>query len=172
MLGGVQVNLSEAEIPYLGECGKSLTAGDSVTLNGEQAVSYSRIRHLDSDDMRTSRQREVMASLFSKAGSLTATQYPALIRQGLGLCTTSLDYSEILKLSQFLLTSKPTLEQDALPGSHVDAWGGILPSSRAWCYVYDLREASDYLLSFIYEDIYTSAGINLPSATVDKSFIK
>ena len=28
------------------------------------------------------------------------------------------------------------------------------------------------LLSFIYEDIYTSAGINLPSATVDKSFIK
>ena len=73
MLGGVQVNLSEAEIPYLGECGKSLTAGDSVTLNGEQAVSYSRIRHLDSDDMRTSRQREVMASLFSKAGSLTAT---------------------------------------------------------------------------------------------------
>ena len=172
MLGGVQVNLSEAEIPYLGECGKSLTAGDSVTLNGEQAVSYSRIRHLDSDNMRTSRQREVMASLFSKAGSLTATQYPALIRQGLGLCTTSLDYSEILKLSQFLLTSKPTLEQDALPGSHVDAWGGILPSSRAWCYVYDLREASDYLLSFIYEDIYTSAGINLPSATVDKSFIK
>lgn len=172
LLGGVEVDLTQGEIDYMGSSGSSLSPGSSVTLNGEQAVAYSRIRHLDNDNVRASRQREVMSSIFSKAKNISATQYPALIREGLGLCTTSLDYSEILSLSQFLLTSSPTLEQDALPGEHVDAWGGIMSSTGAWCYIYDLREASDFLLNFIYEDIYANSDITLPEATVDQSFAK
>ncbi|MDO4173765.1 MAG: LCP family protein [Eubacteriales bacterium] len=173
MLGGVEVDLSAAEIPYIGENASTsgLYAGENVTLNGEQAVSYSRIRHLDSDNVRASRQREVMNSIFEKARNMSATQYPGLIREGLSMCTTSLDYSEIFGFSKILLSDNLTLEQEALPGDDIDAWGGIMSSSGAWCYVYDLREASNKLLTFIYEDIYTNSGMDLPEATVDKSFV-
>ena len=102
-------------------------------------------------------QREIMACLFRKARDMSATQYPALIRECLSLCTTSLDYTEILSFSQILLQKNLKLEQFSLPGDSVDAWGGIMSSSGAWCYVYDLREASDALLTFIYESIYTNS---------------
>lgn len=171
MLGGVQVDLTQGEIDYMGSNGNALSPGSSVTLNGAQAVSYSRIRHLDNDNMRTSRQREVLSSIFSKARSMSATQYPGLIRQGLGMCTTSLSYGEILEYSQILLKDGLTMEQDALPGDHVEAWGGIMPSSGAWCYIYDLHDASDHLFSFIYEDLYTNSDMVMPKATVDASFI-
>lgn len=168
LVGGVEVNLTEKERQQLPNNG-SLGTGDNITLNGEQAVAYSRIRYIDSDDVRTSRQREILNCLFGKARSMSASQYPTLIRQCLGLCTTSLDYGEILKFSQVLLNKDLTLKQFALPGDAVDAWGGIMRRSGAWCYVYDLRQASDALLTFIYEDLYTNSDYTLPPATVDKS---
>lgn len=171
MLGGVQVDLTQGEINYMGSNGQSLSPGSSVTLNGTQAVTYSRIRHLDNDNMRASRQREVLSSIFNKARNMSMTQYPSLIRQGLGMCTTSLTYSEILEYSQILLKDDLTLQQNALPGDNVDAWGGIMPSSGAWCYIYDLHDASDKLFTFIYEDLYTNSDITLPEAKVDKSFV-
>ena len=171
MLGGVQVDLTQGEINYMGDNGKSLSPGSSVTLNGAQAVAYSRIRYLDNDNMRASRQREVLSCIFSKARSMSATQYPGLIRQGLGMCTTSLTYAEILEYSQILLKDSLTLQQNALPGDNVEAWGGIMPSSGAWCYIYDLHDASDKLFSFIYEELYTNSDVVIPEATVDASFI-
>lgn len=170
LVGGVEVDLTEAERGQLPDNG-SLSVGENITLNGKQAVSYSRIRKIDNDNARTSRQREIMACLFRKARDMSATQYPALIRECLSLCTASLDYTEILSFSQILLQKNLKLEQFSLPGDSVDAWGGIMSSSGAWCYVYDLREASDALLTFIYESIYTNSTIELPPATVDKSAV-
>lgn len=169
LVGGVEVELSEAERNQLPDS-SSLSTGENVTLNGAQAVAYSRIRKIDSDAMRASRQREVMASLFDKALNMSPTQYPSLIRQCLGLCTTSLDYTEILSFSQILLQKGLSLKQYALPGDDIDSWGGIM-SNGAWCSVYDMREASDALLTFIYEDIYTNSDYELPEATVDMSVL-
>lgn len=170
LVGGVEVNLTEKEREQLPN-NENLQTGDAITLNGEQAVSYSRIRYIDSDDVRTSRQREILSCLFQKARSMSATQYPSLIRQCLDLCTTSLNYTDILSYSNILLQKDLSLEQFALPGDTCDAWGGILSSSGAWCYVYDLREASNQLLTFIYEDFYTNSNYTLPAATVDKSVL-
>ena len=170
LVGGVEVDLTEAERQNLPNS-ENLSVGENITLNGEQAVAYSRIRKIDNDNARTSRQREIMACLFLKARDMSATQYPALIRECLSLCTTSLDYSELPSFSQILLQKDLSLEQFSLPGDSVDAWGGIMSSSGAWCYVYDLREASDALLTFIYESIYTNSNIELPPATVDKSAV-
>ena len=170
LVGGVQVDLTERERAQIPDR-ENLPVGESVTLNGKQAVAYSRIRKIDSDNMRASRQREVMQSLYQKAREMKATQYPAFIRECLGLCTTSLDYSEILSFSQILLKPDLSLKQFAIPGDSVDAWGGILGHGKGWCSVYDMREASDALLTFIYEDIYTNSDYELPPATVDKSIL-
>lgn len=71
-LGGVEVELSDEERQALGALADGLTAGSQVHLNGAQAVAYSRIRHLDNDDVRTSRQREVLSSLLERVRSMDA----------------------------------------------------------------------------------------------------
>lgn len=61
-LGGVDITLTEREANHLGH---GLTEGMNH-LNGERALAYSRIRYLDSDFVRTERQRNVLTALLEK----------------------------------------------------------------------------------------------------------
>lgn len=73
-LGGVDVEVTENEADYINNrhrYGKekkpdAFESGESVHLNGYQALWYSRIRKLDSDFMRTQRQRKVITAIASK----------------------------------------------------------------------------------------------------------
>ncbi len=73
-LGGVDVEVTENEADYINNrhrYGKekkpdTFESGESVHLNGYQALWYSRIRKLDSDFMRTQRQRKVITAIASK----------------------------------------------------------------------------------------------------------
>lgn len=73
-LGGVDVEVTEDEADYINNrhrYGKekkpdTFESGESVHLNGYQALWYSRIRKLDSDFMRTQRQRKVISAIASK----------------------------------------------------------------------------------------------------------
>ena len=65
-LGGVDITLTEREAAHLNSGhGWSLTEGTNH-LDGAQALSYSRIRYLDSDFVRTERQRNVLTALLTK----------------------------------------------------------------------------------------------------------
>ncbi len=74
-LGGIEVEVTENEADYINNrhrYGKEkkpdhFESGESVHLNGYQALWYARIRKLDSDFMRTERQRKVISSIVSKA---------------------------------------------------------------------------------------------------------
>ncbi len=76
-LGGVDVEVTENEADYINNrhrYGKEkkpdhFESGESVHLNGYQALWYARIRKLDSDFMRTERQRKVISSIVSKVKS-------------------------------------------------------------------------------------------------------
>ncbi len=73
-LGGVDVEVTENEADYINNrhrYGKEekpdhFESGESVHLNGYQALWYSRIRKLDSDFMRTQRQRKVISAIATK----------------------------------------------------------------------------------------------------------
>ncbi len=73
-LGGVDVEVTENEADYINNrhrYGKekkpdTFESGESVHLNGYQALWYSRIRKLDSDFMRTQRQRKVISAIATK----------------------------------------------------------------------------------------------------------
>ena len=73
-LGGVDVEVTEDEADYINNrhrYGKekkpdAFESGESVHLNGYQALWYSRIRKLDSDFNRTQRQRKVISAIASK----------------------------------------------------------------------------------------------------------
>ena len=65
-LGGVDVALTESETKYLNNhYGWELTGG-MTHMDGEIALGYSRIRYLDSDFVRTERQRNVLTALLEK----------------------------------------------------------------------------------------------------------
>ena len=78
-LGGVQVELTAAEAEYLNTSGNwdvekedpwALVDGDNL-LTGSQALAYSRIRYLDSDFVRTERQRTVLTQVLEMLHELS-----------------------------------------------------------------------------------------------------
>lgn len=88
-LGGIDVEITEEEADYLNngqDYKKSpkpdeFTSGKSVHINGYQALWFSRIRYLDTDFMRTGRQRRVITSIISSVKSkLTPAGIPQLVK--------------------------------------------------------------------------------------------
>lgn len=73
-LGGIDVEVTEDEADYINNRHRygyekkpdAFESGENVHLNGYQALWYARIRKLDSDFMRTQRQRKVISSIASK----------------------------------------------------------------------------------------------------------
>lgn len=76
-IGGVDVEVTENEADYINNRHRygnekkpdTFESGESVHLNGYQALWYSRIRKLDSDFMRTQRQRKVISAIASEVKS-------------------------------------------------------------------------------------------------------
>lgn len=146
-LGGVEVELSEGELSYLGSVGQGLAAGDAVRLNGKQAVAYSRIRYLDNDDMRTSRQREVLEGLLNQVRVLDEQQCLVLMDSLLEQCTTNLSRAQLTALLAQLTPKDTEIRQYAIPSNQTAAEGQTIDG--AWYYVYDTHKAGKEIRSFL-----------------------
>lgn len=103
LLGGVEIELRNDEANYinmkLGQEGiSSSLSGGMQTLNGNQALWYSRIRYLDvdADFSRTNRQRKVINSLIDKFRDSKLTTLLGLLDELLPMITTDLSNSEII----------------------------------------------------------------------------
>jgi len=152
LFGGVEVDVSYAEWKFMNN--PAIEIG-TTTLDGKFGLKYCRIRTIDSDLVRQSRQQEVLLSMFNKAKDLSPTYYPALIRQCAKMTTTSFDITEMIAMSDILLDDELTIEMHSIPGdSAISAWGGTIYGG--WYYIYDLDYASDYIYQVIYEDYYVS----------------
>jgi len=94
ILGGVEVSLSAEEAAELGlgEC-----AG-TFHLDGESALSFCRIRNLDSDFGRTRRQRDVLTSLWKNLRNASFGDAAALLYEVLPQLTTDLTLDDCLAL--------------------------------------------------------------------------
>lgn len=134
MVGGVDINVTTAEAPYLNRylrevCGLQhidpapyyVTGGGMTHLNGVQAVSFARIRYANrgnehSDYGRTSRQREVLNQIFTKVKSMGATSLIGVINEALPLITHNIDTGTLAGL----ITKAPeivsfTIQNDRIP---------------------------------------------------------
>ena len=157
-VGGVPLTLSEAEVKaanaltaqYFPSAATISSSGGEITLTGEQAVSYSRIRKLDSDNERASRQQKVLSAVLAKVKDMSKSEYPHFIRELLGTAETSLSYSDILSLSPIALTDF-SIEQYTIPDAkyETDLWGGIA-GDGVWYFTYNLDEAAQRIHTIIY----------------------
>lgn len=118
-IGGVEAEVSEAERRQLngilahynrdvGDRDKDglLKQTGLVTLTGKQALCYSRIRKIDGDFQRTSRQREVIEGAFRKVTALDAWSLMVLAVENLDAVNTNLSAWEIIRLIPLALRAR------------------------------------------------------------------
>lgn len=112
-MGGVEIEVSEAEIPILNAYVKELNrlngrADDDYLvkqsglqlLNGTQALGYARIRYVGNGDFeRTERQRIVVQKLFEKAKTMNLLELNDLLNILLPEVKTNLTQDEIVSLA-------------------------------------------------------------------------
>ena len=170
-VGGVEVNITEPERLHINANMLALHQSSGTpyipveraglqTLNGTQAVSFARLRKVNTidggrDDYgRTDRQRYVLEQLFNKALSMSKTKYPALIKSLLPYMETSLSYSDIFSLAG-ILTNDVQFKQARIPqGYAMQISTRDFPTSLGSVVYYDLGYATDMLHGFVYDDVH------------------
>lgn len=173
VLDGVEVDVSQNEISQLNKYTKEcyeisdnpkkgqlqlITNTGKQTLNGYQALAYTRIRYNDSAINRDERQREVIMAIVEKYKNTSLTKFPALIDSIIPYVTTNLNSKDILGLASdaiSILSSKPLSEamiQAEFPiidGIHTK--GGSYKNA-GWVWLYDIN-STVVLKDFIYNNI-------------------
>ena len=105
LLGGVQLELREDEAAEINkETGSTLSAGVQL-LNGEQALTYARIRKLDTDGdfSRTNRQRKLMNALLGSYRNIKWKDLLPLMDELLPLISTDMNYGKLVLLAMEIL---------------------------------------------------------------------
>ncbi len=105
-VGGVDIELSTAEAEIVGN---GATKG-VCTLNGEQALTYARIRKIDSDFQRTARQRKIMGAVFEKAKTYSLAELAMFFSEILPLMSTDMTDDEIMTLALTFASSFQNVE--------------------------------------------------------------
>ena len=81
LVGGIPMTLTQAESDNIRDFfGVPGTHAGENNLTGIQALTYCRIRMIDSDFQRTERQYKVLMALYDKAKEMSVTQYPSLLK--------------------------------------------------------------------------------------------
>ena len=162
-LGGVDVPVTAKEAAYLNSTWYkwSLTgnriyfeSGDSVHMDGEHALMFSRIRKLDSDIQRTRRQRLVVNAIRQKAADakpsdLAKAAWDVLpyLRTDMGGIKTS-----NLAIGSLLLYRHYDILQTTAP--RTDTWTNRnIPNVGAVLY-FDVDQNATILKNYIYRDEY------------------
>ena len=156
-LGGINVDVSEKESYYTYHSGKvgvpvRIEAGEDVLLNGQQALWYSRIRYLDSDFMRTKRQRKVISAIVDKALTKEIPELFNLAKAVIPLVKTNLDTDTIMKLGLNALKDQAytyPIVQHQIPADKT--WSSKTITGVGSCLVMDMDENRELFRSFLTE---------------------
>ncbi|SHF27288.1 LCP family protein [Alkalibacter saccharofermentans] len=148
-VGGVDIEISSAEATQI----SGISSGGLHTLNGSQAVDYSRIRNIGNADYeRTERQRTVLENVLNKVlRDRSITRAMSLADSLLPYVQTSLSRSEILSLGTRVMTSGTSSIADSRLPLDEHSKGGLFGG------VYYLKpmtlvDNARYLHEFIYEN--------------------
>ncbi|EOU1658086.1 LCP family protein [Clostridium perfringens] len=146
-IGGVKINITQEEIPHI----PGVTSEGKQTLNGAEALAYSRIRHAAGGDYkRTERQRIVLEAIFEKLKSTPKSEYPSLIDEFLPYVETNMSSMDMIKLATNVAPLiKGNLELARFP---LDGYckGEIL--HKVWYLVYDRQATLNQIQEYIYDN--------------------
>lgn len=145
-LGGVEIDVLPKEVSYI----PGVNSAGKQTLNGAEALAYSRIRYADDAYQRDNRQRTVMQAAYNKISNNPGD----LMEIGntiLGYTKTNIPPMEIFKLANKVIkmnfTEFPQLEFP-LEG-HRD--GKIVSKEKGWVILWDKEYNNEQLKKFIFD---------------------
>ncbi len=155
--GGVTLEITNAERIHANGIMDELTPNSPkiqnsglVTLTGDQAVAFCRIRKIDSDLYRTDRQRKVLSALFEKAKELSVGEIAKAIHTISPMVETSLSNGKIVELSKILTVGGIHIENLRFPHDNTNYQSS---AATGWNIAYDLDIAADELHQFIYNNV-------------------
>ena len=108
-IGGVTVEITEKEAEFMNRTTQAKVSSGINTLNGKDALIYCRIRKLDSDFMRTQRQRKVISAIFEKIKTQDITDNFKAITSVLPLIQTNISP---FKMSMMSFSMIPVITYD------------------------------------------------------------
>lgn len=156
MLGGIEVEVTEKESAYSKKTPTDrggylpLEAGENIHLNGTEALWYSRMRYLDSDFMRTQRQRKVITAIVEKAKLQKPQALLELAETIIPLIKTNITADEMKKLGFDAVLDKAynySIVQQQIPAD--ETWSNKTISGVGACLVMDLDENAEILANFL-----------------------
>lgn len=103
-LGGIPMELTEAESNHMlsfFEVGGTTPGMNNLT--GKQALTYCRIRKIDSDFVRTERQYKVLMAIYDKVKVMSPVKYPSLITAMYDYFYTDCTVAECIDIAQALM---------------------------------------------------------------------
>ena len=161
-LGGVEIDIEEMELEQFNKYvrgGKKnrITEAGRYNLNGQQALSYCRIRKVGSDTARTARQRRVLKEIMRKSRSLSPLKAQKMLGIVAPFLTTNMSRDEMTSL---LMEGLQCLNYDTM-GLRIPmdgAWKDKKTKS-AWYVAVDLNKNARFLNHFIYGDNETSQAL-------------
>mgnify|MGYP000056821872 FL=1 len=115
-IGGVKIKIESSEVKYIndyitataeivGKPAKTISSAGTYTLDGVQAVAYSRIRYTAGGDYkRTERMRTVLMAIADKAKTLGVSELNRLAKTVLPKVYTNINADEIISLLPQLAT--------------------------------------------------------------------
>lgn len=129
ILDGVELEITEEELQYInkyidginslkGTNSSHITSTGVQSVDGVQALAYSRIRYASGGDyVRTERHRNILNGLFKKVVELPKTSYISLLNEVLPHMQTNMSPSEIFSLAIDTLSVMEdiNLEQERFP---------------------------------------------------------
>ena len=160
-LGGVDVPITEKEAKYLNDTwyewtltGNQLTYdfGDSVHLNGEEALMFCRIRKLDSDFERTRRQRETISGIKQEMMHTNPIELLKLSNSVLPHIETDITSSKMISLGIGAIFKYLHYDIESL-GVPIDGTWHSENKSAGSCLVFDIDDTAETLYNYIYNDI-------------------
>lgn len=160
-IGGVEISISEDEMKQINTQLKYDAAefelnhsepleiyGEDILLNGNQALAYARIRSIDSDYVRTERQRNVLVAIVRKLQNEDVASILSVVGTLLGYVNTNLTFSEVAMLSGIgLQVDLNDIEQMRLPA---DGTYTTTTENGQWSIRADFDQNTDILHEFIY----------------------
>ena len=151
-MDGVTVDVKKYEANYANNRYKlSMPYGDGVTLNGEEALAFCRIRGCDADGdiSRTRRQRSVINAIINRVTSASVSDLNKYLNVLLPYVYTGFSKSEILSLGMKAITNGWAFYDRSelqIPTNNTCQSG----SMGTWIWVVDYQQAAQILQNELY----------------------
>ena len=146
-IGGVQIDVTDKEVSEIPGVNKS----GSQVLTGEQALSYSRIRYIDSAYQRDSRQRTVLQAVYNKLSTIPKSEFLDIANTLLRYMKTNMTPMEIISISnQALKTSDKKFDEWEFP-LEGHRTGHTINSEKGWVIEWEKEYNKNAIYKYIFD---------------------